>query len=240
MPEESSGVDPEKSRLAKQERHGKAEALSKAHGIDISTAFHLVDRGVTYEQFQENRKLREERLKVEAEKWREANRKAWQWFKTTDDLGQNYLKDRARRQADMLVSLHRAAPVVGKLIKVEPFHIHLQTSDKIRKLHKLHVQFCCDLRHAAKAQKAVRVDEDIRKQKLGIVGNTKERYVIGDKAYLDWKKRKVQLEFAFRGGEVIVGAIKYFGRFELLIDIGGGGEVLLCKHALYSIQPSVL
>lgn len=238
MPEETAQTDPQQNRALKLERRQKAEALVQTHGIDISTAFHLVDRGISYDQFLETRKKREERVQAESEKWREANRKAWVWFKGTDDLGQNYLKDRSRRRADMLFSLHRSAPVVGKLIKVEPFHVTVHVGDKFRKIHKLHVQFCCDLRHAAKAQKAVRIDEEVRKQKLGIVGNTKERYIVADRVFLDWKKRKMQLEFGFRGGEVIVGTLKYFGRFELLVDIGGGGEVLLCKHALHSIQPS--
>ena len=110
--------------------------------------------------------------------------------------------------------------------------------DKFKKVHKLHVQFCCDLKHAAKAQRAVRLDEEVKKLRLGIVGNTKERYVVQDRVFLDWKKRRMLLEFAFRGGEVLVGSIKYFGRFELLIDIGPPGEGLLCKHALNSIQPA--
>ncbi len=238
MSEESTQADPEQIRAQKLERKQKAEALAAAHGVDVSTAFHLVDRGITFEEFLENRKRREERTANESEKWREANRKAWTWFKTTDDMGQNYLKDRSKRRADMLFALHRAAPVVGKLVKVEPFHVHLQVGDKFKKVHKLHVQFCCDLKHAAKAQRAVRLDEEVKKLRLGIVGNTKERYVVQDRVFLDWKKRRMLLEFAFRGGEVLIGSIKYFGRFELLIDIGPPGEVLLCKHALNSIQPS--
>ncbi len=238
MPEETTQSDAQQRRAVKLERRRKAESLAKTHGIDISTAFHLVDRNISYDQFLENRKKRQERLTADSEKWREANRKAWVWFKATDDLGQNYLKDRSKRRAEMLFALHRAAPLVGKLIKVEPFHVHIQVGDKPRKVHKLHVQFCCDLRHAAKAQRVVRINEDIRKQKLGIVGNTKERFIVGDKVYLDWKKRKMQLEYVFRGGEVLVGTLKYFGRFELIVDIGQGGEVLVSKHALYNVQPT--
>ena len=75
-------------------------------------------------------------------------------------------------------------------VQVLPVGMPLNVSEGLNVLGAAHLALgnevaAAEALAAAKAQRAVRIDEEVKKLRLGIVGNTKERYQVQDRVFLD-------------------------------------------------------
>ncbi|MFP4258339.1 MAG: hypothetical protein ACLFRE_04975 [Desulfovermiculus sp.] len=103
-------------------------------------------------------------------------------------------------------------------------------------VHKTEIKFFHSFEEALEIAEKIKIDRQVRSQKLEPIYSTKGRHFIKNKSLYPLMLDREVLFFTLLEGEILRGVIQGFNRYEIKVSLKGGLPVTILRHALYEVQ----
>lgn len=130
--------------------------------------------------------------------------------------------------------VHGRRVLTGVVTATDAYHAHVQVEgEEPEQLHKLQFKFAYAPGDWKRVKKAFRKDKALSKEPREPIPRPQDRYTISDKRLFRYLDQGVQVEVTLLEGEMVRGAVAWFGRYEFGMTVKGDVEVTIFRHALH-------
>lgn len=202
--------------LEKLARRSEVDRLMRKHDLTRAVATQIVMGHADLDAFLQRRKL-------------EAH---------VADNGQRSCLDEARASGRLLaLQVVGQRRVTGVVTEVGPYEVTVRDEAGAEvKLHKLEIKCAWYADDYKKVRKALRRDKALTDSPKEIARRPQDRYGLSDKRLFRFHDEGTQVDATLVEGEVIRGAIMWFGRYEFAIGVKGESEIVVFRHALADLR----
>lgn len=152
-----------------------------------------------------------------------------------EGFGRLYMDKQLREKTPMAFVTYDAA-VEGVLYKRLVYDLDIMVGEEKVRINKLFIKYCYKQEHADIVSQFLQWDAAVRAQSLPALKPRKERFQIDSRHLALARKNKWPIRLTLRGGEVFQGPIDWYSAFEIKMNLGERGSVVLFRHAAYDFQ----
>ncbi|MFK7930571.1 MAG: hypothetical protein AB8H79_20465 [Myxococcota bacterium] len=199
-------------RLARQERVDK---MMEAHDLSRALATQIVIGHASLDMVLARRRLKEHR----------------EAFRLRSCL------DEAKATAvPMTFELHNHEKATGVVTEIEPYSVSVTPEGgEPVEIHKLQLKYAWNPSDWKVIKKAVKVDKAMAKESVDPIARPQDRYTCSDKRLFRYMDTKTQVQITLLEGEQFKGEIMWFGRYEFAVQLKGGAQITVFRHALHEM-----
>jgi len=151
------------------------------------------------------------------------------------NAGDLYMDKQIRLETPMVFETYaQSIPCVVK--KNLTYDIDLLCDGEVQQIKFTDVKYCYKQRDEDKVKADIQFDEEVKAQKLEPIIPRKERYQIQNELLKKARKEKKTIRLVLRGGEIFIGTIDWFTRYEIKMILPSGGKVVTFRHAAYDFS----
>ena len=131
------------------------------------------------------------------------------------------------------LALHGQRGVDGHVSKVDAYEFEFNPrSGETETIHKLQVKFAVHADDRKRVRKSVSYDKDLRKVGKEPIWKPQDRYSCSNRRLFSDLDSGCTVTVLLLEGEVLRGTIVWVGRYEFGLEVKGGVEVAVFRHAL--------
>jgi sRNA-binding regulator protein Hfq len=99
-------------------------------------------------------------------------------------------------------------------------------------IHKLQVKYAFDAENRKKVRRVVKVDKDVAAKAKEPIVRPQDRYSCSDKRLFSVMDANEEVVITLLEGDVLRGHVTWFGRYEFGLQVKGGVNITVFRHAL--------
>ncbi|MCA9573199.1 MAG: hypothetical protein KC656_35430 [Myxococcales bacterium] len=198
------------SALETMAKKDRAERLEREHGLGRALATQVAMGQLDLEIVLRRRRLRDHREQNRDRSWLEVGKA-------------------------VRLGLNGGDTVDGTPLEVGAYAVKLSTREGERELHKLAIHYAHDPADWKSIKKAMRRDKAVADQKLQPVTLPQDRYGCSDKRLFNYVDTGVDVTVCMLSGELVKGRVLWFSRYEFTLQVRGGAEIGVFRHALQRV-----
>ena len=84
----------------------------------------------------------------------------------------------------------------------------------------------------------IEMDAGLKMQNLESIVHKSERFQVDNRVLARCCREKIPARLTLRGGEIIMGLIRWFSQYEIKILLAHGGNVIVFRHGLHGFEIS--
>ena len=135
------------------------------------------------------------------------------------------------------LALHGQRGVDGVVTKLDRYEFLFEPrGGEAETVHKLQVKFAVAADSRKKVRKSLSFDNELRKVPREPVWKPQDRYTCSNRRLFQLCDRQVAVEVLTLEGDVLRGKVAWVGRFEFGLEVKGGIEVVVFRHALAKLS----
>ena len=148
--------------------------------------------------------------------------------------GAQYYYTALKHSVPMVFCRYDGRHIAGIISKDGGTRFTLATKKGRLVVDKIDLQFSYRARSHGEINRAIRIDERVKKMKLPPIKEPSARYQIPDEALQECQESGSRLRLNLRGGEVLEGRVEWFGGYDIKLELATGRSVVVFRHAVYS------
>jgi len=158
----------------------------------------------------------------------------------SDNADRSVLVQAALDGKPVSLALHGQRGVDGTVLGVDRYEFQFKprTGDE-ETVHKLQAKFAVDATLRKKVRKSLSYDKERRAAgDVEPVWKPQDRYTCSNKRLFTFQDQKTPVQASLLEGEVLRGVVTWVGRYEFGLEVKGGVEVVVFRHALANLTPA--
>ena len=158
----------------------------------------------------------------------------------SDNADRSVLVQAALDGAPISLALHGQRGVDGAVLRVDRYEFQFKPRNGEKEtVHKLQAKFAVDASLRKKVRKSLSYDKERRATgRVEPLWKPQDRYTCSNKRLFGFQDRQVPVEVSFLEGEILRGVVTWVGRYEFGLEVKGGVEVVVFRHALANLTPA--
>lgn len=159
----------------------------------------------------------------------------------SDFLAKNYghstFEEAARLEALYCLHLHGHTTLQAAIIASETYDITITVPDgSQQELPKIRIKMLYTAELTDRIQSQIILDEPVRSLGLGPITTARQRNFIKNKSLFTLMREQEPLAITLLEGEILRGTIHSFSRYEIVLALQGGEQVVILRHAVHDIH----
>jgi len=151
--------------------------------------------------------------------------------------GDLYILKQIRENTPMVFEMYNHESIFCTVAKLLKYDLDLLVDGgKKMQIQKHNIKYCYKQENAEKVKDSISFDEKVRSQGLTTIIPRKERYQIDHKLVKEAWAKNLEVRVVTRAGEIIMGPLDWFTRYEVKVRLPIGGNVIAFFHALYDFK----
>jgi len=146
------------------------------------------------------------------------------------NFGELYIEKQIKFSTPMVFEAYSES-IKGIVAKDFKYEWDLLCGEEKRRIKKLDVLYCYKTENEQAVKASIIFDESIKSQALQPIKPKKERCQIPNELLLKSRKEKKPIRLVLRGGEIILGTVRWFSPYEIKVEFPSGGNVIVFRHA---------
>ena len=152
--------------------------------------------------------------------------------------GRAYVQKQIRKKTPMVFELY-GEHIEGIIRRRLTYALAVVSiSGEVRHIEKLNIKYMYKQAEMAQIVQDIEVDTDLKVQNLASIVHKSERFQVDDHVLARCRREKIPVRLTLRGGEVITGIIRWFSRYDMKMILVHGGNVIVFRHGLHSLEIS--
>ena len=127
--------------------------------------------------------------------------------------------------------------VSGQIDKVDKYEIILNSEGEIKKIHKLQILYAYPKDSKLTIKSESKINKELKAKRFVPSKEPKNRLCkLSMKSLLNYKNKRILLNFEMLDGFNINGKIKDFGLYEIEADLKGEQKFVILRHGLFKVR----
>ena len=149
--------------------------------------------------------------------------------------GRTYIQKQIRKKTPMVFELY-GEHIEGIITHRLTYALIVLVDEEIDHLEKLNIKYMYKQDEMPQVVQDIEVDTDLKAQNLDSAVHKSERLQVDKRVLARCRKEKIPVRVILRGGEIIMGLIKWFSQYEMKMLLAHGGNVIVFRHGLHSFE----
>ncbi len=152
--------------------------------------------------------------------------------------GRAYVQKQIRKKTPMVFELY-GEHIEGIITRRLTYALTVESlNGDVHHLEKLNIKYMYKQDEMSQVVQDIEIDTSLRTQDLASVAHKSERFQVDNRVLARCRREKIPVRLTLRGGEIIVGLIRWFSQYEIKILLAHGGNVIVFRHGLHSFEIS--
>lgn len=150
--------------------------------------------------------------------------------------GRAYVQKQIRKKTPMVFELY-GEHVEGIISRRLTYALAVESLDgEVHHLEKLSIKYMYKQDEMSQVVQDIEIDAGLKMQNLEPIAHKSERFQVNDRVLARCRREDIPARLTLRGGEIIMGLIRWFSQYEIKILLAHGGNVIVFRHGLQSFE----
>lgn len=150
--------------------------------------------------------------------------------------GRAYVQKQIRKKTPMVFELY-GEHIEGIISRRLTYALAVESlGGEVHHLEKLSIKYMYKQDEMSQVVQDIEIDADLKMQNLESIVHKSERFQVDNRVLARCRREKIPARLTLRGGEIIVGLIRWFSQYEIKILLVHGGNVIVFRHGLQSFE----
>ena len=150
--------------------------------------------------------------------------------------GRAYVQKQIRKKTPMVFELY-GEHIEGVISRRLTYALAVESlSGEVHHLEKLSIKYMYKQDEMSQVVQDIEIDANLKMQNLASIIHKSERFQVDNRVLARCRREKIPARLTLRGGEIIVGLIRWFSQYEIKILLAHGGNVIVFRHGLQSFE----
>jgi sRNA-binding regulator protein Hfq len=133
-------------------------------------------------------------------------------------------------------ALHGGRQVEGVVKSIDRYEFDMDVDGASERIHKLTVKFAMVPDDAKRVRRALRFDKNLKDRPKDPIVRPQDRYTCSDRRLFSYIDDRTQVKVTLLEGEQFRGEITAMCRYEFVLKLKGGVEIVIFRHSLADIS----
>ena len=150
--------------------------------------------------------------------------------------GRAYVQKQIRKKTPMVFELY-GEHIEGIISRRLTYALAVESlSGEVHHLEKLSIKYMYKQDEMSQVVQDIEIDTGLKMQNLESIVHKSERFRVDNRVLARCRREKIPARLTLRGGEIIMGFIRWFSQYEIKILLAHGGNVIVFRHGLQSFE----
>ncbi len=150
--------------------------------------------------------------------------------------GRAYVQKQIRKKTPMVFELYEEH-IEGIISRLLTYALAVESLNGERHhLEKLNIKYMYKQAEMPQVIQDIEIDTGLKAQNLESIVHKSERLQVDNQVLARCRRKKIPVRLTLRGGEIIMGLIRWFSQYETKILLAHGGNVVVFRHALHGLE----
>lgn len=152
--------------------------------------------------------------------------------------GRSYVQKQIRKKTPMVFELY-GEHIEGIISRRLTYALTVESlNGDVHHLEKLNIKYMYKQDEMSQIVQDIEIDRGLRAQDLESIVHKSERFRVDNRVLARCRREKIPVRLTLRGGEIIMGLIRWFSQYEIKILLAHGGNVIVFRHGLHGFEIS--
>ena len=152
--------------------------------------------------------------------------------------GRSYVQKQIRKKTPMVFELY-GEHIEGIISRRLTYTLTVESlNGDVHHLEKLNIKYMYKQDEMSQIVQDIEIDGDLRAQNLESIVHRSERFPVDNRVLARCRREKIPVRLTLRGGEIIMGLIRWFSQYEIKVLLAHGGNVIVFRHGLHGFEIS--